>query len=304
MKTRLHANATTTPKTRALIQQSREPVVVLARRFGVSETTIYRWRKRDTVEDRSHARHNRGQATTPEDEAIIIELRRRAGLSLDDITEVMQRCVRPDLSRNSVYSALRRAGLSGRPARGKARAQPFEDAPFGFVHVDLKYLAKLKGRGEFAFVAIERATRFVHVEVLPNRDIETVAAAWTRFLDAFGHPVHTVLTDNGPEFTDRFKNGSKEGHRAPSLRPHLRRARRRASLRPTLHAPRQRHGRTLQPTPRRSHGRPTAGPRQQSAQNPFLKPCRTRGLHPRLRQTLQPHKIAMPRIQSAARYHN
>jgi len=80
MKTHLHANATTTPRTRAEIQASSEPVAVLARRYGVSLTTIYRWRKRQTVEDRSHVRHNLGQATTPEDEALIAELRQRAGL--------------------------------------------------------------------------------------------------------------------------------------------------------------------------------------------------------------------------------
>jgi transposase InsO family protein len=54
------------------------------------------------------------------------------------------------------------------------------------------------------FVVIERATRFVHVELLEDRRADTVAAAFDRFLHAFGHPVHTVLTDNGAEFTDRF----------------------------------------------------------------------------------------------------
>lgn len=229
MKTRLHANATTTPRTRALIQASDEPVAALARRFGVSETTIRRWRARrgdggaGEVQDRSHARHRLGQATTPEDEAIIAELRSRAGLSLDDIVEVMNRCVHPGLSRNSVWRALRRAGLSGRSVgqawggpRGaqSPRHAPFEEAPFGFVHVDLMYLGKLKGVAEFLFVAIERATRFAHVEVLPDRRAATVAAAWLRFLDAFGHPVHTVLTDNGAEFTDRFRTGSRDGHAA------------------------------------------------------------------------------------------
>ena len=32
---------------------------------------------------------------------------------------------------------------------------PFEAAPFDYVHVDLRYLAKLEGRGEVVFVAIE-----------------------------------------------------------------------------------------------------------------------------------------------------
>ena len=215
MKTRLHANATTTPKIRAQIQASCEPVAVLARRHGVSETTIRRWRSRTDTQDRSHARHDLGLATTPEDAVLIAELRTRAQLSLDDITEVMNRCVHPGLSRSAVYSALRRLGLSGRAARRPgAAAQAFEETPFGYVHVDLKYLPKLKGRGEYAFVAIERRTRFAWIEILPDRKAARVAATWARFLQAFGHPVHTVLTDNGSEFTDRFADGSKAGHRA------------------------------------------------------------------------------------------
>jgi transposase-like protein len=199
MRTRLHANATTTPRTRALIQASDEPVAGLARRFGVSETTIRRWRGRPQgeVEDRSHVRHRLGQATTPEDEAIIAELRLRAGLGVDDIAEVMNRCVHPGLSRGSVWRALRRMGLNRREAVAAGPGERFEQTPFGFVHVDLKVLARLKGREGYVFVAIERATRFVHVEILPNRRRDTVAAAWTRFLDAFGHEVHTVLPPLG-----------------------------------------------------------------------------------------------------------
>ena len=122
MRTRLHANARTTPRTRAEIQASSDPVSVLARRYGVSETTVRKWRARRDSEDRSHARHDLGAATTPEDEMLIAELRTRAGLSLDDITEVMRRCVHPGLSRGSVWRALRRMGLNRRPAHRAAPA--------------------------------------------------------------------------------------------------------------------------------------------------------------------------------------
>lgn len=220
MRTRLHANATTPPRVRAAIQASQEPVAVLARRYGVSQTTIRRWRGRSQVEDRSHARHRLGQATTPHEEAIIAELRTRAGLSLDDITEVMRRCLRPELSRGSVYSALRRAGLSGRAAAARAPAQRFADEPFGYVHADLMSLGKLGGAAQYLFVVIERTTRFVHVELLDDRRMATVAAAWARFVASFGHPVHTVLTDNGSEFTDRFRAGSKDGHAAKPTGTH------------------------------------------------------------------------------------
>ncbi len=117
----------------------------------------------------------------------------------------MRRCVRPDISRSGLHRALRRHGVSGRTIEARAPAgTPFEATPFGFVHVDLKHLTRLEGCPAYVFVAIERTTRFAHVEVIHDRAAKTVAACFERFLDAFGHPVHTVLTDNGSEFTDRF----------------------------------------------------------------------------------------------------
>ena len=50
----LHANATTTPRTRSYIQRSKKSVAALAAELGVSETTVRRWRGRTTVGDHSH----------------------------------------------------------------------------------------------------------------------------------------------------------------------------------------------------------------------------------------------------------
>ncbi|MGK2940650.1 MAG: IS481 family transposase, partial [Immundisolibacter sp.] len=57
MDIKLHTNATTTPRIRALIQASSQPGTVLARRFGVGVETIARWRHRDSVQDRPHTAH-------------------------------------------------------------------------------------------------------------------------------------------------------------------------------------------------------------------------------------------------------
>ena len=73
MKLRLHANATTTPKTRAYIQNSAASVADLARELGISQTAVRRWRARANTEDRSHTRHDLGQSTTPEQDAIIAQ---------------------------------------------------------------------------------------------------------------------------------------------------------------------------------------------------------------------------------------
>ena len=57
MLIKLHSQAMTTPKVRAAIQASDEPAWVLAERHGTTKQTVWKWRKRDTVEDRSHTPH-------------------------------------------------------------------------------------------------------------------------------------------------------------------------------------------------------------------------------------------------------
>lgn len=45
MKVTLHTNATTTPRVRAYIQDSKASVANLFQELGVSETTVRRWKK-------------------------------------------------------------------------------------------------------------------------------------------------------------------------------------------------------------------------------------------------------------------
>jgi transposase-like protein len=204
MELNLHANATTTPKVRAYIQRSKRPVAELASELGVSETTIYRWRGRTTVSDRSHRPKKLATAFSPLEEALVCELRTKLELPLDDITEVMRRCVNAKLSRSAIHRCLKRYGQSHRRKPERPAVGVFEKATVGFIHIDLKHLPALQKRKSYAFVAIDRATRYVYLEIHPKRDAETAAGFLERFLAHFPYPVHTILTDNGSEFTDRF----------------------------------------------------------------------------------------------------
>jgi len=151
---------------------------------------------------------------TPLEEELVRDLRTTLDLPLDDIVEVMRRCVNAKLSRSAIHRCLQRHGVSQRPKPAKPVIGSFEEAKIGFIHVDLKHLPALEKRKSYAFVAIDRATRYVYLEIHPRRDGKTAAAFLERFLAHFPYPVHTILTDNGSEFTDRFAvdmKGKPEG---------------------------------------------------------------------------------------------
>ncbi len=90
MHLRLHKNATTTLRIRAEIQASTEPMIDPASRFGVSVSTIARWKKRTTVEDASHTPHRLHTTLTPPQEAVVLALRTTLNLSLDDLLAVVR----------------------------------------------------------------------------------------------------------------------------------------------------------------------------------------------------------------------
>ena len=205
MELRLHANAATTPKTRAYIQRSSASVAELATELGVCETTIRRWRRRTSVGDRSHTPHKLAISLTDIEERLVVELRTSLALPLDDIVEVMRRCVNAKLSRSAIHRCLKRHGISARTVAARERPSTFETSePCGFIHLDIKYLPPLNRQRAYAFVAIDRATRYVYVEIHRDRTAATARSFLERFLVHFPHPVHTILTDNGSEWTDRF----------------------------------------------------------------------------------------------------
>ena len=146
MLVKLHANAATTPKLRAYIQASDRSVAELADELGLCERTVRRWKGRKDQADRSSRPHKLATAFTLEEEEIAVELRTELGLSLDDALEVMQRCIRPTISRSALHRCLQRRGVSSKPRAPRPQAQPFAPTAFGYVHIDLKHLPRLQRR--------------------------------------------------------------------------------------------------------------------------------------------------------------
>ena len=106
MNIRFHANATTTPKTRAHIQSSEKSIRALAEELGVSVSTVLHWRNSETIHDDSHTRKNLLATLSSAQEAIVIELRRTLLLPLDDLLTVVRGFIHSDLSRSALDRCL------------------------------------------------------------------------------------------------------------------------------------------------------------------------------------------------------
>lgn len=224
MQLRLHKNARTTPAIRAELRASKLPTKTLARLYGLHPATVKKWRGRDTTEDRSHRPINLRANLTPAQEAVVVELRRTLLLPLDDLLVVTHEFVSDKVSRSGLSRCLRRHGVSSlkelmpdEASADKAPKKTFKDYVPGFVHVDIKYLPQMPGEPsrQYLFVAIDRATRWVYVERLPDKSARHAQAFLQRLLKATRFRIRKVLTDNGREFTDRFCAG---GERRPTGR--------------------------------------------------------------------------------------
>lgn len=206
----LHKNATTTPAIRRKIAESNEPVAALAARYSVSEDTVRRWKNRDSFEDRPHTAHRLQTTLTRAQEIVVVELRRMLLLPLDDLLAITREFLNPDVSRSGLSRCLRRHGVGNlnemRPKEAAAAIKGFKAYEPGFLHIDVKYLPQMPDETSrrYLFVAIDRATRWVFVRIMPAK----TAANARRFLKELARvcplKIRKILTDNGKEFTDRL----------------------------------------------------------------------------------------------------
>ncbi len=108
-----HKQATTTPKIRAAIQAGGDPAWRVAERYGISMQTAWKWRNRDSVDDRSHTPHRLQTTLTPApaQEAVAVSLRKTLLLPLDDLLSVLRKFLNPHVSRSGLDRCLRRHGV-------------------------------------------------------------------------------------------------------------------------------------------------------------------------------------------------
>jgi len=204
----LHKNATTTPATRLALQQATGTDRELAQQYGIGIGTVRKWRSRSTVHDASHTAHRLQTTLNAGQEELVIYLRSQLRLPLDDLLAVVREFIEPAMSRSALDRLLRRRGYSRLPVQPKPESEhkPFKAYEPGYVHVDVKYLPQMQDEDKrrYVFVAIDRATRWVFIDIKQHKTAASAKAFLAAVRKAAAFRIHTILTDNGKEFTDRL----------------------------------------------------------------------------------------------------
>jgi transposase InsO family protein len=210
MDIKQHKNARTTPAVRAEIAASTERVCVLAKRYGVTEATIYKWRARQSFEDRSHTAHALQTTLTPAQEIIVVEMRKMLLLPLDDMLAVTREFLCRGVSRSGLDRCLRRHGVGNlnalKPVTHKEPHKAFEADEPGCMQMDVKYLPQMadETHRSYLFVAIDRATRWVFAQIKSDKTGRSASSFLTALQKACPMKIQKLRTDNSKTFTDRL----------------------------------------------------------------------------------------------------
>jgi transposase InsO family protein len=205
----LHGSATTTEAIRRAIQHSQESLRTLAKRYGINQKTVAKWKKRTSLADlRTGPREPRSTVLSIEEEAVIVAFRRYTLLPLDDCLYALQPTI-PHLTRSSLHRCLQRHGIGRLPdvEGDKPARRKFKSYPIGYFHIDIAEVRTEQGKLHM-FVAIDRTSKFAFVELHEKTTTAVSKDFLLRLIAAVPYKIHTVLTDNGIQFTTPSTGGS------------------------------------------------------------------------------------------------
>jgi hypothetical protein len=172
---------------------------------------------------------------TSDQELIAVELRRTLLLPTDDLLAVTREFINPAVSRAGLGRCLRRHGVSDlrdlvvQDSAAPAAKKTFKDYEPGFLHIDIKYLPQMPDETarRYLFVAIDRATRWVYIEIYADQTESSSVDFLAKVKAACPIKICKLLTDNGSRSVHQQKQ--EEGvQRAARFRPPVQAVRDRA----------------------------------------------------------------------------
>jgi transposase InsO family protein len=105
-------------------------------------------------------------------------------------------------SQESLRALAKRHGISRLPevAGDKEPKGKFKIYPIGYFHIDIAEVRTAEGK-LYLYVAIDRTSKFAFVQLVTKTGRTSAAAFLVALIAAVPYKIHTILTDNGIQFT-------------------------------------------------------------------------------------------------------
>jgi len=125
-------------------------------------------------------------------------VRKYQGFSWDDCVDELKSEHNIDIKRWSVFYYLRHRWLT---KKEKPKRSKFKEYEPWYLHIDLSYWPTIDGKKCYIYVAIDRATRLMYIEIHENKTSKTASKFLRNVIDFFPFKIEKILTDNWKEFT-------------------------------------------------------------------------------------------------------
>lgn len=222
MKYQKRLNAFTRKRLLELVQAENYSINNACKIFDVSRQTYYKWLKRENLNDKLSTPHSFYRQTPKSLERLVIKIRDNAGLSSIKIHfELKNRgiknpstgCFLSESAVCAIFKRYKRGYKFDKLKRPKPVIIRYEKQfPGEMAHTDVKKIRKIKGdynQKRYEALLIDDCTRLSYVEIIPDKTAQTLSdflkAGVKFFKDEFNIEFKSLLSDNGNEFTTRYK---------------------------------------------------------------------------------------------------
>jgi hypothetical protein len=176
----------------------------LALLCNINIKTVQKWQKRTQVQDQiCGAKKGSRSSLSLLEEEIVCQARLKTLLPLDDLYIMLKKQI-PHLTRSNLHRCLQRNKVSRLgdilPGREEVEKKQFKDYPVGYLHMDTAEV-HTERQEHYLFVAMDRTSKYAHVEAYDNKRIETSRVFLQNVIAQYPYKIHKILTSNGIGFT-------------------------------------------------------------------------------------------------------
>jgi hypothetical protein len=148
----------------------------------------------------------RSTALTLEQEALMVAFHKHTRLPLDDCLYALRATI-PQLTRSALHRCPTRHGINHLPEMtgDTPQKKKFKAYPIGSCQVDIAEVRTEEGKLQL-FVAIDWTSKFAYAELHTEANKMIAAQFLRNLIAAVPYKLHTMLTDNGIQITNRKRD--------------------------------------------------------------------------------------------------